>query len=181
MRRLLALLSICTLAFSTGPSSVFVIHASAGSLQPTGGLQKDKEYTLLFQNVSKMITLGSTSTENGNNIAITDFLTEWKKNSSALATTPAHGALRATHEGHPFASNINIVKLTYTANKNQLEMVVTFLNYMAKQPAMKPMFDLDHPMLVISENALPAEMVSALTKAKGSKSPQDQNRGAIVK
>lgn len=180
MRRLLALLSVFAIGFSAGPSNVFVIHASSGSLKPNSGIRSEKEYTLLFENVSKMISLGSTSSENGNSIAITDFLNEWKKNSSALTKTPAHGALRGTHEGHPFASNVNIVELTYTANKNELEMVVTFLNYMAKQPAMQPMFALDHPMLVISENALPAEMVSALMKAKGSKSPQGQSRGDIV-
>lgn len=181
MHRLLALLAVFAIGFSTGPSSVFVIHAASGSLKPNGGLSQEKEYTLLFQNVSNMISLGSTSSENGNRIAITDFLTEWKKNSSALTKTPAHGALRGTHEGGPFASNVNIVELTYTANKNELVMVVTFLNYMAKQPAMKAMFALDHPMLVISENALPPEMVSALTKAKGAKPPQAQSPGAVVK
>lgn len=181
MRRLLALLTAFAVGFSTGPSNVFVIHASSGSMKPKSSMGKEKEYTLLFENVSKMISLGSTSSENGDSIAITDFLSEWKKNSSALSKTPAHGALRGSHEGHPFASNITISGLTYTANKNQLEMVVTFLNYMAKQPAMKPMFSLDHPMLVISENALPADMVSALKKAKGSKSPQGQSPGDIVK
>lgn len=180
MRRLLACLFAFAVGFSTGPSNVFVIHATEGSLKPKSSAGKEKEYTLLFENVSKMISLGSTSSDNGASIAIADFLTEWKKNSSALSTTPAHGALRGAHEGQPFASNVVISGLTYTANKNQLEMVVTFLNYMAKQPAMQPMFSLDHPMLIISENALPAAMVSALTKAKSAKSPQGQSHGGIV-
>lgn len=184
MRRLFALLSVfaLSLGFSMAPSNVFVIHAGNGSLKPNSGMHKEKQFTLVFSDVSNMISLGSTSEESGDPIAMRDFLSEWKKNSSALSKTPAHGALRASHEGHPFSSNVNIVSLTYTANKNELTMVVSFLNYMAKQPAMKPAFALDHPMLVISENALPEEMVKALSLKKNKSAPsQGQSHGDIVK
>lgn len=185
MLKMLAFICATALSFAAGPSSVFVIHAGAGSLTPNSGMQKEKQYTLVLSNVSQMISLGSSSTENTQSVDVKDFFTEWRANSSALAKTPAHGALRALHDNHPFSSNVNIVELTYTANTNSLKMVVTFLNYMAKQPAMKAAFALDHPMLVISENALPPKMVQALKSklkpVEGQESAEGQSHGEIVK